>query len=198
MITQEEVEHSTTARILQSDDSAATVNLTWFEEFAIPYIAKVEEAYLLTNGEFPLDNVKSYQYFGWFIFFIATIFNLIIMLNLLIAIISKTFENVVGEQDETMFRERVIEITSLQRIIGPLVRKPSESVKLMFYATELKVDEIRDHSDQVEAINSKVDEISEEIETARGNLDQMLADLDTTNDGGSPTQPLSPKGADSA
>lgn len=69
----------------------------------LPYLAQVEGAYLLTNGEFALDNIEKYDKFGWFIFFLATIFNLIIMLNLLLSIIAETFGRVIQKSHETMF-----------------------------------------------------------------------------------------------
>ena len=73
----------------------------------------MEQAYQLTNGEFPLEKVGTYDRFGWIIFMLATIINLIIMLNLLITIISEDFAAVIGIRDEYMFRERVVTISTL-------------------------------------------------------------------------------------
>lgn len=91
-------------------------------EYILPCIAQIESAYLLTNGEFNLDGVGQYYAFGWFVFFLATVFNLIIMLNLLLSIIAETFGRVIQKSHETMFKERVYEITNLQRSIGRCIR----------------------------------------------------------------------------
>lgn len=101
----------TASRMLQT--AAEDLEKNWFETNIIPYISKVEEAYLLTNGEFNLDQMNSYDNFGWFIFFLATVFNLIIMLNLLLAIIADTFGRIIGDRNKHMYRERVIEITNM-------------------------------------------------------------------------------------
>ena len=154
----------------------------WFLDLGLEYIAQVEQAYLLTNGEFPLDKVGTYDKFGWGIFLLATIFNLIIMLNLLITIISEDFAAVIGIRDEYMFKERVNTIVSLQRTIGYCVKQESNPQKLIFTATELKIDEIRSNVEQIDMIADKVKEIGDEISSAHTNLDTMLADLDTTNE----------------
>ena len=154
----------------------------WFMDLGLEYIAQVEQAYLLTNGEFPLDKVGTYDKFGWGIFLLATIFNLIIMLNLLITIISEDFAAVIGIRDEYMFKERVNTIVSLQRTIGYCVKQESNPQKLIFTATELKIDEIRSNVEQIDMIADKVKEIGDEISSANTNLDTMLADLDTTNE----------------
>ena len=163
------------ARLLEEvkDDEDQSAFMKWFNSFGLKYISKVESTYLLTNGEFPLDSdVANYDSFGWFIFLLATIFNLIIMLNLLITIISEDFASVIGTRDETMFRERVISITQLQRTIGWCVRqKKSNSAKLMFLATELKIDEIKTNVEHIEVMNDTVKEIRGEIQQANTNLD---------------------------
>jgi hypothetical protein len=73
-----------------------------------PFINGVVEAlqysYLLTLGEFMVDDFDG---FTWIVFAIATLINLIVMLNLLIAIISSTYERVVGDQIEQAYKERV-------------------------------------------------------------------------------------------
>lgn len=54
----------------------------------------IKYSYLLTLGEF---NIDDFDNFCWIFFTFATVTNLIVMLNLLIAIISETFGRVVSD-----------------------------------------------------------------------------------------------------
>ena len=173
-------------RILQ--DNTTTENLdqsqetqkSWLTEIGLKYLFKVEVIYLLTNGEFPLDAVGTYDRFGWVIFALCTIFNLIIMLNLLITIISEDFAAVIALRDETLFRERVFSIIALQRSLSCCVRRKSNPVRLMFFVNELGVDEIKTEEEHIDVISEKIEEIGGSIQNANSGLDQMYQDLDTT------------------
>ena len=59
-------------------------------------------------GEFD-DNVKdgSMREGDWIVFLLCAIFNIILLLNLLIAIISETYTNVSATKIESHYRERV-------------------------------------------------------------------------------------------
>lgn len=133
----------------------------WLSVIGLKYLLKVEIIYLLTNGEFPLDAVGTYDRFGWAIFALCTIFNLIIMLNLLITIISESFTEVIAIRDETVFRERVISIVGLQRSVGFCCRKRTNPVRLMFFASELAMDEIKTEVEHIDIISEKIEEIGE-------------------------------------
>ena len=56
-------------------------------------IKQWQKSFLVSMGEFP-DELENYSELDWFIFFIASMFNLIIMMNLLISIISETYANI--------------------------------------------------------------------------------------------------------
>ena len=126
----------------------------------------MEVIYLLTNGEFPLDAVGTYDRFGWAIFALATVFNLIIMLNLVITIISEVFAGVIATRDETVFRERVDSIRGLQRSIGCCCRRKTNPVRLMFSANELATEEIKTEDEHIDVISEKIAEIGEQIGAA--------------------------------
>ena len=140
----------------------------------------MEVIYLLTNGEFPLGAVDTYDRFGWAIFALCTVFNLIIMLNLLITIISEVFAGVLASRDERVFEERVNSILALQRSFACCCRRKTNPVRLMFSANELAMDEIKTEDEHIDVISEKIEEIGDSIGTAHVSLDQMLADLDTT------------------
>ena len=62
----------------------------------------------------------------------------------------------------------------------------------MFLATELKIDEIKSNEDMIDKIADKIKGIGSEITTANSNLDEMLAELDTTKESAA-EQTLSPR-----
>ena len=65
-------------------------------------------------GEFDTDNLELYREIDWFIFFLCCIFNIILLLNLLIAIISETYTNVSMVKVATTYREKTIQIKHMQ------------------------------------------------------------------------------------
>jgi hypothetical protein len=80
-------------------------------------IEAIEYSYLLTLGEFSIDNFDG---FAWILFAIATLVNMIVMLNLLVAIISSTYARVIGDQIEQAYKERVSLIHDIQMISHPI------------------------------------------------------------------------------
>lgn len=105
------------------------------------------------------------------------------MLNLLLAIIAATFERVMTNADRFMFRERVIEITNMQRSVGRWLRADSNPVRLMFSATELGLDEINKlEGDQVEDISESLTSIRTKIKNCDEVIDQMKSDIDPDDD----------------
>ena len=90
----------------------------------------------MTLGDFALDDLDLY---GWILFIFATIVNLIVMLNLLIAIISSTYERVIGDQIEYAYKERVSLIADIQLLtynFGRLFKHKHSETKLLFFAWE--------------------------------------------------------------
>ena len=56
------------------------------------FFKQIVFSYLLALGEF--ENIESYDTFAWIYFIVASMVQLVIMLNMLIAILGKTFEHV--------------------------------------------------------------------------------------------------------
>ena len=93
---------------------------------------------MLTLGEFgPFDDqgffTKDQQFF-WLFFIIATILNLTIMLNLLIALIGETYGKVDSQKIEYQYKEKAIQMRSLQRIIGKCIQTGETKQELLFFA----------------------------------------------------------------
>ena len=70
-------------------------------------------SFLTALGEFN-ETLGDYREGDWFVFFLCAIFNIILLLNLLIAVISETFANVVSTAVETGYKEKVNQISRMQ------------------------------------------------------------------------------------
>ena len=57
-------------------------------------------------GEFA-ENMEFYREGDWFVFFLCCMFNIILLLNLLIAIISETYERISETKVEYGYKEKV-------------------------------------------------------------------------------------------
>ena len=98
-------------------DLTKDVGLSYIDdENLLNYIQTLQETYLLTLGEFEFFQMEQDQQFMWLFFIIGTIFNLIIMLNLLIAVIGETFARVDSQKIEFSYKEKAIQMSTLQRI----------------------------------------------------------------------------------
>ena len=64
-------------------------------------------SYLTSLGEFD-ESLGSYKEIDWFVFLLCSLFNIILLLNLLIAVISETFATVAGSAKETGYKEKVL------------------------------------------------------------------------------------------
>ena len=73
-------------------------------------------------GEFD-DNMENYREIDWLVFFLACIFNIIVLLNLLISILSDTFARFSAIKNSTAFKEKVYMMTLMQdSIFGKFVK----------------------------------------------------------------------------
>lgn len=82
------------------------VHASYYEKYFQGYIVAIQKSYLTSLGEFD-DSLEHYDEWDWLVFFICTIFNIVLLLNLLIAIISETFANIKESKDETSYKEKV-------------------------------------------------------------------------------------------
>ena len=80
----------------------------------------------------------------WLFFIIGTIFNLIIMLNLLIAVIGETFGRVDAQKIEFSYKEKAVQMSTLQRITRGCIRRDEKKQELLFFAKRLDKGELDD------------------------------------------------------
>ena len=159
---------------LESSADGKSTYRNAFEKLTKQYLNQLQDTYLLTLGEFSPyeDNFsKEFQFF-WLFFIIATILNLTIMLNLLIALIGETYGRVDSQKIEYRYKEKAIQIRSLQRIIGKCVMKDENKQQLLFFAKKYdKQDE--GEVDTMEELNSQVNSIKEEIEAINTKIEDL-------------------------
>lgn len=79
-------------------------NPSFYQKYMEGYTLAWQKSFLVVIGEFD-DNLGDYRDQDWLIFFICVIFNIILLLNLLIAIISETYSRISTTSVQTGYRE---------------------------------------------------------------------------------------------
>lgn len=73
------------------------------------YTLAWQKSFLVVIGEFD-DNLEFYRSQDWLIFFVCVIFNIVLLLNLLIAIISETYSRISSTSVQTGYKELAYQI----------------------------------------------------------------------------------------
>ena len=68
-------------------------NANIYEKYGQGYVLAWQKAFMYAMGEFD-GNMDYFRESDWLVFFLSCIFNIILLLNLLIAILSKTFDDI--------------------------------------------------------------------------------------------------------
>ena len=74
------------ARVI-SDDA------DWYDLYAVGWVEAIKSQMLTVVGQFT-DDLPLYRNGDWVIFILALVINLIVLFNLLIAIVSETYDNI--------------------------------------------------------------------------------------------------------
>ena len=93
--------------------------------FAGSTVHAIFYVYRMALGDFDFGDFEGEaltMYYLWFLFFLCTMFNMIIMLNLLIAIISESFAAVNATQEQTSYQEISNLIAENQFLVPPGVK----------------------------------------------------------------------------
>ena len=109
--------------IIDQDDKSDVHN---FKDILVTVI-------VMTVGE-PDTNLIEKNQLALIIFILTALFNLIVMLNLLIAIVTETYERVKTDKYKFLFRLKVEIIASLQALQSAKTLKPGDPTKLLFFA----------------------------------------------------------------
>jgi len=140
-----------------------------FEEgTAEPFVGSYSEAFMLAY-RFALGDFEGFEpnssYVAYILFLISTLFALIVMLNLLIAIISDSYARVVEVQDQFALKEKAQVITDVREFkFLKYFTKQCDPETLLFLAIEKTPKLDKDESVTIYEIKSEIENIQRQID----------------------------------
>ena len=114
-------------------DSFHSLSRIYPEPLVETYLDSFKYSIMLTLGEFDVEKLDE---LGWVLFLAAALFNLIILLNLVIAIISEVFAELYPTKEPSFFKERVSLIADMWMLVPVLSDDANSKLSLLFFATE--------------------------------------------------------------
>ena len=121
----------------------------------------IMDSYKLAVGDFEpvqeafVDNTE-YEVYFWIIFFLGTILSLILLLNMVIAVMSMSLENVVNDQEALVYREKLMDIVSnIDSMPNFILRKFRENKYLYVIEVDPQL-EIDSHFDQDQTVGDEL------------------------------------------
>lgn len=91
------------------DSPASNANDSGYVKYGQQYVTSWQKSFMYTIGEFD-GNMEFFDEYDWLIFFLCVIFNIILLLNLLIAIISETFATIAASAVANSYKEKAIQM----------------------------------------------------------------------------------------
>ena len=152
---------------LPSEIEGANFYQMYFQQYVITW----QRSFLVALGTFP-ENLDSFREMDWLVFLICCIFNIIVLLNLLISIISETYTRYSDVKDSTSFKEKVFMMSLMQdSVFGWFVKSKSDPTELIFAAKVIeKID--RDSKVLSEQISLLREELAENNQQIRDEIAQ--------------------------
>ena len=150
----------------------ATVYMKYVDQYA----KMVEGSYLSGLGEFIPDK-EFYEAEDWFVFFLSTAFNLIVLFNLLIAIVSETFAGQWENKNIYTYKETVKQIEDMQSSLygTDKAKAKYEPMKMVLVAQAIDAQELHEQEEEADPM----DEIKERLDNLEnGRMAQMETKLD--------------------
>ena len=108
-----------------------------------------QKSFLVVIGEFD-GNLEFYREGDWLIFFICVIFNIVLLLNLLIAIISETYTRISATSVQTGYKEKVFLMHSVQESLFGFKKLNASPTELLFIAKTIDNEDVVDSADRIE------------------------------------------------
>ena len=91
-------------------------NASNYEKYWQGYVHAIQNSFIVAIGEFDYHlNIESFNENEWLIFMLCAVFNVVLLLNLLIAIISETYEKISMKKPETKYKEKAILVSKMQQ-----------------------------------------------------------------------------------
>ena len=107
-----------------------------YEKYVQGYVISWQKAFMYAMGEFD-GNMEHFNEADWLVFFLSCVFNIIVLLNLLIAILSKTFDDINDMQVEFGYKEMVYHICTMQDTLFGWFKATANPTELLFLAKEI-------------------------------------------------------------
>jgi len=117
-----------------------------YMNFLYGYISTLQQSYEVAIGE-GSDRFEKYNQFDWLIFMLCTLFNVIILLNLLIAIISETFTRVNDTAVQYNFFEKTLQSVSIMHTF--IWTYDSNPTEMLFIVRETMIKDEEDTNQDV-------------------------------------------------
>ena len=149
-----------------------------YERFFKPYLEQWQLSFLVAIGDIDND-FDNYDVFEFIALFACAIFNITLLLNLVIAIISQTHANVIATQTEKMYSERVKQIVIMQTtFLSRLYRQETDARRLLFTARVIDSEEIARKQKSLKAAKNEIIRFSEKrFEELQGSVDAMEGEI---------------------
>lgn len=165
-------------------EAVESPDLSNYEKYWQPYVFAWQKSFLTALGEFDGNLVDgNYREGDWLVFFLCCIFNIILLLNLLIAIISETFANISESSVEFGFKEKTKQMAVMQNSIFGIRGNDPDPNEFLFIAKVIGSEEMKTEdevADQIQNLSDKVDIIKDEmkdhIKTIIDEMGETLAD----------------------
>ena len=95
-------------------EAAEAVEVEFYDKYVKDYALAWQKSFLTALGEFD-ENYKdgTIRDADWFVFLLCAIFNIILLLNLLIAIVNETYNTITATRMESNYKEKVQSIINM-------------------------------------------------------------------------------------
>lgn len=131
--------------------------------------------YYLALGDFDqtLDySAKDGSYLFWLLFFFGTIFMMIILLNMIIAVMSISYEGIIEESDAVLVREKLNLMLQSEFFIKNAYNILGKTTNLVSFEVDPEVSE---RQEQTDAMQEQFSQIRAEVDSLKNSFELMNA-----------------------
>ena len=139
-------------------------NQTAYEKYVQGYVIAWQKSFLVALGEFD-ENLAFYREEDWLVFILCCLFNIIVLLNLLIAIISETYTRIADLKTQNSYKEKAVQISMMQDMLLGQFKKTEDPNELVFIAKVINSEDIHedDMTDKIDDLRTELHEVRDEL-----------------------------------
>lgn len=128
------------------------------------YVIAWQKSFLVALGEFD-ENLDFYREEDWLVFLLCCLFNIIVLLNLLIAIISETYTRIADLKTQNSYKEKAVQISMMQDMLLGQFKKTEDPNELVFIAKVINSEDIHedDMTDKIDDLRTELHEVRDEL-----------------------------------